>query len=68
VSVDAATAKVKLRDIADELIALLIQDPDAEVSVTLEINAEFPNGAAEHIKRGVSENANGLGFESKTWE
>jgi predicted AAA+ superfamily ATPase len=68
VSVDAATAKVKLRDIADELIALLIQDPDAEVSITVEINAEFPNGAAEHIKRGVSENANGLGFESKTWE
>jgi hypothetical protein len=59
---------MRLRDIADEIIALLASDPDATVSVTLDISAEFPNGAKDHVKRGVSENATNLGFTTKSWE
>lgn len=68
VEVNAALAKSKLNTIADEVIALLTSDPNATVRITLEIAADFPNGANDTIKRGVSENATSLGFKSKEWE
>ncbi|MFM7207880.1 MAG: hypothetical protein ACKO4T_14560 [Planctomycetaceae bacterium] len=66
--IDASTAKMRLRDIADEIIALLASDPDATVQVTLEVFADFPAGPKDHVKRGVSENATNLGFTTKLWE
>jgi predicted AAA+ superfamily ATPase len=68
VEVSATLAKSKLNTIADEVIALLSSDPNATVRVTLEIDAEFPKGASDTIKRGVSENAATLGFKTKDWE
>lgn len=68
VDVKAPTAKAKLMELADEIISLLSQDPQGSVKVTLNIEAEFPNGAQDHIKRGVSENAKALGFKNATWE
>jgi hypothetical protein len=50
------------------VIALLASDPNATVRITLEIDAEFPQGASDTIKRGVSENANSFGFKTKDWE
>lgn len=66
--VDAPLAKSKLNTIAEEVIKLLATDPYATVRITLEIDAEFPHGASDTIKRGVSENANNLGFRTKDWE
>ena len=40
-------------------------DPNATVRITLEIDAEFPNGASDTIKRGVSENATSLGVQDE---
>jgi uncharacterized protein len=68
VGVSAATAKIKLVQIADEIVSLLVSDPHAAVTITLEIAAEFPRGATDSIKRSVSENASALGFKSKEWE
>ena len=68
VDVKAATAKMKLVSIAEEIIAVLAADPNATVNVTLEISADFPNGASEQTKRAVAENAAALGFKSKLWE
>lgn len=68
VEVNATLAKSRLITIADEVIALLASDPNATVRVTVEIDAEFPQGASETIKRGVSENAASLGFKTKDWE
>ncbi|MFO0589649.1 MAG: DUF499 domain-containing protein [Polyangiaceae bacterium] len=68
VEVNATTAKMKLVAIAEEIIAVLTQDPNAEVRVSLEIDAEFPSGASDQIKRAVSENASTLGFKVKEWE
>jgi predicted AAA+ superfamily ATPase len=67
VEVSASMAKMKLAQIADELINLLSSDPDATVKVTLEVSAEFPQGAKENTKRAVSENATSLNFKSKEW-
>jgi len=50
------------------LHSILVSDPNATVNVTVEIGAEFPNGAPDHIKRAVSENANSLGLKNKSWE
>jgi predicted AAA+ superfamily ATPase len=68
VEVNAALAKSRLVTVADEVIALLASDPNARIRVTLEIDAEFPQGASETIRRGVSENATSLGFKTKDWE
>jgi predicted AAA+ superfamily ATPase len=66
--VKAATAKMRLVQIAEEIITLLTSDPQATVTVTLEIAADFPNGVSETTKRAVSENATSLGFKNNTWE
>lgn len=66
--VNASTAKVRLVQIADEIISLLANDPQATVNVSVEISAEFPTGVSEQTKRAISENATSLGFKNKTWE
>lgn len=68
VEISAATAKMKLVSISEEVISVLALDPNATVKVTVEIDAEFPQGASEQTKRAVSENATALGFKSKVWE
>ena len=68
VDVNAATAKIRLTEIADELINLLASDPQATVRVSVEIGADFPGGVSDQLKRAVSENATSLGFKNKTWE
>lgn len=62
------SAKVHLVSVAEEIISLLKADPNATYNITLEINAEFPNGALDQTKRAVSENATSLGFKTKSWE
>lgn len=68
VEVNPTLAKSRLNTIADEIIALLGSDPNATIRVTLEIDAEFPNGASDTINGGVSENATSLEFKTKDWE
>ena len=50
------------------MIALLTKEPNARVRITLEISAEFPEGASESTKRSVSENASTLKFDRQEWE
>jgi predicted AAA+ superfamily ATPase len=68
VEVNASAATVKLVEIAREVIQLLASDPKATVKVTLEISAEFPSGAPQHIERAVSENTRQLAFKTRQWE
>ncbi len=68
VDVKASTARARLMEMADEIIAVLGQDPQATVKVTLNIEGEFPAGASDQIKRAVAENAKALGFKTATWE
>ena len=63
-----AAAKMRLVQIAEEIIALLAADPNAEVKVRIEIQANFSNGAADQTKRAVSENAKTLNFNTAEWE
>jgi hypothetical protein len=68
VEVSAATAKMRLVQLAEEIIGNLSADPRAELKITVEINATFPNGATDQIKRAVAENAKSLDFKNSTWE
>ncbi len=68
VDVSATTTKMKLVSIAEEIIAVLAADPNATVKVTVEISADFPEGASDQTKRAVSENAGALGFKGNSWE
>ena len=66
--VPSATAKIRLVQLADEIVSLLSSDPNASVRISVEIAAQFPDGATEQVKRAVSENANSLGLKSAEWE
>lgn len=68
VAVTASLAKSQLVTLADEIITLLDSDPTADVRVTLEIAADFPEGASDQIKRAISENATALSFDTAEWE
>lgn len=63
-----ATAKMRLVQLADEIISVLSSDPNAVVKVTVDIAAEFPDGATDQVKRAVSENARTLGLKNNDWE
>ena len=55
--------------IAEEIISHLAGKPGAEVTVTLEIDAKLPGGAADDaLVRTVTENARTLKFRSQGFE
>jgi uncharacterized protein len=68
VEVNPATAKIRLVQLVEEVINNLASDPQGDLKISVEINADFPNGASDQIKRTVSENAKSLGFKTWTWE
>ena len=68
VDVAPSAAKFRLVQIAEEIIAVLNSDPNATVKVSVEISADFPDGATDQVKRAVSENAKSLNFGSAEWE
>jgi predicted AAA+ superfamily ATPase len=68
IQIKPSAARMHLVQVAEEIIQLLASDPNASLDITLEINAEFPYGASDQIKRAVSENATALGFKTKVWE
>jgi hypothetical protein len=59
---------MRLVQIAEEIVSVLLQDPNAAIKVVVEISAEFPGGAQDGIKRAVSENAKTLGLKAADWE
>ena len=64
----AATAKMRLVELADEIVSVLASDPNASVRIVVEIAADFPEGASESMKRTVSENARSLSIKKAEWE
>lgn len=68
VAINASTAKMRLVQVAEEIISVLATDPNAEVKVTVEIQASFPNGASDQTKRAITENSRTLGFKNADWE
>ncbi|MER9630996.1 ATP-binding protein [Mesorhizobium sp. M0296] len=66
--VPPATAKMRLVQIAEEIVSVLGTDPNATIRLVVEISAEFPDGASDSVKRAVSENARTLGLKSADWE
>ena len=68
VAINASTAKMRMVEVADEIIAVLAADPNAEVKVTVEIQVNFPSGASDQTKRAVTENARTLNFKNADWE
>jgi len=54
--------------IADEVIAHLVGQVGADVTVTIEIDARLPNGATDQLVRTVTENSRTLKFDSQGFE
>lgn len=68
VAINASTAKMRMVQVAEEIIAVLAADPNAEIKVAVEIQVSFPSGASDQIKRAVTENARTLAFKNADWE
>jgi len=68
VEVAPATAKMRLVQIAEEIVSVLASDPNGTVKIVVEISAEFPDGAKDTVTRAVKENAKTLGLKSADWE
>lgn len=63
-------AKAALLDLYGELLSHFIADPNAAVSLHIELSAEFPKGASAQLKR-ISENAGklpGVKVKNSQWE
>jgi hypothetical protein len=68
VRLDAARVGRDAGRIAEEVIAHLVGQIGAEVTVTLEIAAQIPNGASEQTVRAVTENSRTLKFTTHAFE
>ena len=68
VTLDATRVGRDASQIADEVIAHLSGLVGAKVTVTLEIEAEIPSGAPDHVVRTVTENSRTLKFSSQGFE
>ena len=68
VSIDPVRAGKVAGQIAEEVVAHLTGLTGSKVEVTLEIEAEIPDGAPEHVVRTVTENARTLDFMSQGFE
>ena len=68
VALDPARAGLDASRIADEVISHLSGLVRATVTVTLEIEAEVPLGAPDHVVRTVTENSRTLKFTSQGFE
>lgn len=68
VALDPARVGRDASRIADEVIAHLTGLVGANVRVTLEIEAEVPSGAPDHVVRTVTENGRTLKFTSQGFE
>ena len=67
-TLDSARVGRDASQIADEVIAHLSGLVGAKVTVTLEIEAEVPEGAPDHVVRTVTENSRTLKFTSQGFE
>jgi hypothetical protein len=68
VTLDTARVGRDAGRIAEEVIAHLAGLVGANVRVTLEIQAELPSGAPEHVVRTVTENCRTLKFTAHGFE
>jgi hypothetical protein len=68
VELDPARVGRDASRIADEVIAHLSGLVGSKLEVTLEIHAELPNGAPEHVVRTVTENGRALRFSTQGFE
>ena len=68
VQLDTMRAGRNASQIADEVVAHLSGLPRAKVTVTLEIEAEIPEGAPDNVVRTVTENSRTLKFRSHGFE
>jgi hypothetical protein len=54
--------------VAEEIISHPAVEPGSRVTVTLEIDAELPEGAADRLVRTATENSRTLKFTSHVFE
>ena len=68
IDLDPARAARDAGQVADEVISHLAAIGDAEVTVTLEIEAKVPSGAPDDLVRTVTENSRTLRFKTHGFE
>ena len=67
-TLDADRPSRDMGKVAEEVIAHLSALPKAELSITVEILADVPDGVPEDVQRIVLENGTALKFKSQAFE
>ena len=65
VELDPIKAKLQFSDVAEEMLMLFTQKPGVKVRISVEIEAESPNGFDDDIQRAVRENCDQLKFKNR---
>lgn len=68
VDLDPVKAKMDFATIVDEIIQQFTSKHDVNVSISVEVQAESPNGFDEGIQRTIKENCNVLKFKNAEFE
>ena len=68
VRLDSARASRDFGKVAEEVLDHLTTLPKAKVTVTVDIQAEVPDGVEDRVRRVVSENCRTLKFETHDFE
>lgn len=68
IQLDALTAKMRFADVVDEVVEHFTKTPGVTVRISVEVEAESPQGFGESIQRTVKENSAVLKFSSAEFE
>lgn len=68
IDLDPVKAKFQFSQIADEVVQPFTTQPDARVTISVEIHAESPKGFNEATQRAVRENSKTLKFKNAGFE
>ncbi|MCV2366268.1 hypothetical protein LNV23_22765 [Paucibacter sp. DJ1R-11] len=68
VELDPVRAKLQFSDVAEEVLMLFTQKPGVKVRISVEIEAESPNGFDDGVQRAARENCDQLKFKNRAFE
>jgi hypothetical protein len=68
VVINGASAKIRLALLAEEVISVLAADPDAEVKITVDIEAKLSSDVTDQFQQSIAEKTVALGFQKAQWK
>lgn len=68
IDIEPQTAMMKFSDVVDEVLEQFVSKTGVDISISIEINANAPEGFDEALQRAIKENCNVLNFNNAEFE